>query len=155
MRALRGLTPIGQRASVPVTVRMVHQGGADSMPHKSLRDEWKQAKAANRALDVSKVADKAKFGPKLDKYETACEAYLKLTKANADDKKQDAAKKAVMAAARDAFQAGGTYLQALHFIEKNGTQQAEKAAAAKLKEELTVNLLRRLDSVAKGDMSRV
>jgi hypothetical protein len=125
------------------------------MPAKSLRDEWKAAKAANKAFDVSKVMDQQKFGPKLDKYEAAAAQYSKVMKVlakNPDDKKEEAAKKAVTAAAKDAAVAGAKYLQAMQFIEKNSTGPA-KAAADKLTTVLSMHILRHLDKVAKGDVS--
>jgi hypothetical protein len=72
------------------------------MAPKSLRDQWVKAKAdAGRTFDMSKLVDKRKFGPKLDKYESTRGAYEKLA-TSPDDKKEKAAKDAVKKAAVDA-----------------------------------------------------
>ena len=102
----------------------------------SLREEWKQAKATATAngLDLTKVADKEKFGPKLDTYENeekAYDAFMEKNATNPNAAKEKAAKKKVIDAAKAAEAAGGKYGAALTQVENHYTG-ATKAAAGKL-----------------------
>lgn len=127
------------------------------MAGKSLRDEWKVAKAkAEKVLDMKKdVADKQNFGPKLDAYEAEVKAYHKLSDQlarNPDEAKDAAARKKVMAAALAAQKAGAVYLASLTKIEKDaaGRAGAKAKAAHDLSTVLAMSILESLQKVMKG-----
>ena len=128
------------------------------MAPKSLRDEWVKAKAdAGKTFDMSKLVDKRKFGPKLDKYESTRAAYEKLaTKlaTNPDDKKEKAAKDAVKRAAVDARDAADQYVLALTDLKKHTNDAATDRAADELRNHL-YHLVDVLTKVAKGNFNAI
>jgi hypothetical protein len=123
------------------------------MADRSLRDQWKEAKAqAARAFDMKDVADKQRFGPKLDTYEAELKSYQKLwgkLSTNPDKAKEDAARKKVRDAAKAAVLAGQGYLRALQVIIKGSTGAIHKAADD-LSDTLARDILDPLIDVATG-----
>lgn len=124
------------------------------MADKSLRDNWKEAKAkaAKGGVDMKAISDNLKFGPKLDKFEAELKAYDQLTDKlarNPDPAKEKAAKKKVMDAAKAAFTAGRSYLAALQVVEKGTTGAAHKAAYD-LGTVLGMDILDSLEKIATG-----
>jgi len=115
-----------------VTPRTLLLGGLDIA---SLREEWKQAKAAaaKKGVEMTKISDKANFGPLLDKYEAeekAYDAFMKKNATNPDDAKEKAAKKKVVDAANAAVVAAGKYAAAITQVEKQYTGATKTAAAS-------------------------
>ena len=110
------------------------------------RKEWRNAKDKHKKdLDMSKVADKQNFGPKLDTYEEKRSAYDKLS----PDKQTKAKKDEVIAAAKNAADAGTEYIKALQAVESSSSG-AKKQAAHDLLTVLGVNIVRILRNVEKG-----
>src|SRR5262245_54040949 len=102
-----------------------------------LRETWKAAKAAATAkgVDMKNVADKANFGPLLDKFEAehkAYDAFMEKQATNPDTAKEKAAKKKVTDAATAAYAAAGKYAAALKQVEDHSTGATKAATTALL-----------------------
>ena len=123
---------------------------------KSLRDEWKVAKAKySKDLDMTKVVDKLNYGGLLDVYEAKVKAYEKLMDTLAkkpDAKKAKAAMDAVKLAATSAIKAGAAYAVSLHVIEKGTPEGPTKVAAQKLANVIMFDIGRELEAGAKGNI---
>ena len=121
---------------------------------KSLREGWKHAKArAAKDLDMKKVADNEKFGPKLDTFEAELKAYHELMKKLATrpaGATEEAAAKKVQDAALAATRAAAAYMVALKNVEdhSNGTT---KTAAASLRSLLVMEIYAQLRKASQGD----
>ena len=128
------------------------------MAPKSLRDQWVKAKSdAGKTFDMSKLVDKRKFGPKLDKYESTRAAYEKLTvrlATNPDDKKEKTAKDAVKKVAVDARDAADQYVLALNDLMKHTDDVATERAARELRDH-ALHVVDVLTKVANGNFNQM